>query len=366
MPDMDIAADPSAPAPFRDISPVELALAARNSGMPLEALAEDITPLGLHYLLIHYDIPLIDAASWSLSIEGHVDQPMTFSLDDLRGRPAVTVPVTLECAGNGRALFEQRPVSQPWLYEAVGTALWTGTPLAPLLREAGVRDDTVDYVFTGLDQGVEAGVTQYYERSLGPADALRDDVLIAFEMNGQPLLPQHGHPARLLVPGWYGMASVKWLTKITAILEPFTGHQQTHAYTFRTNREDRGTPLSTIAVRSLMAPPGIPEFPSRVRHVPAGGTVVTGRAWSGAAPIERVEFSDDAGSTWSDADVEPAPAQRAWHRWSIQWRPARSGEHELWCRATDAAGNSQPITPVPNVGGYVGNAVQRVPVVVGD
>ena len=350
----------------RNITPIELALATRNAGMPLEALAEDITPMGLHYLLIHFDIPLVDPATWSLSIGGNVDRPITITLEDVRSRPAVTLPVTLECAGNGRMLFDARPVSQPWLHEAVGTAEWTGTPLAPLLREAGVRDDTVDYVFTGLDKGVEAGTKQHYERSLNPAEALRDDILIAYEMNGQPLLPQHGRPARLLVPGWYGMASVKWLTKITAVLEPFTGYQQVEAYVFRTDRDQPATPLSRIAVRSLMVPPGLPEFPSRVRHVARAPTTVIGRAWSGEAAVERVEFSDDGGATWLEATVEPARASTAWHRWSVQWNPQGSGERELWCRATDAAGNTQPIEPRPNLGGYGANSVHRVKVIVED
>ena len=158
----------------RDVSPVELALATRNSGMPLEALDYDLTPAGLHYLLIHYDIPRVDASTWQLAVGGAVDRPLTLSLDELRARPAVTTPVTLECAGNGRALLDPRPVSQPWLHEAVGAAAWTGTPLAPLLQEAGVRDESVEYVFTGLDRGVEGGAEQPYERSLSVADALRE------------------------------------------------------------------------------------------------------------------------------------------------------------------------------------------------
>ena len=349
-----------------DVSPVELALATRNSGMPLEALDYDLTPAGLHYLLIHYDIPRVNADTWQLSVGGSVDRPVRLSLDDLRARPAVTTPVTLECAGNGRALLDPRPVSQPWLHEAVGTAAWTGTPLAPLLQEAGVRDDTVDYVFTGLDRGVEGGEEQPYERSLSVADALRDDVLVAYEMNGAPLLPQHGHPVRLVVPGWYGMASVKWLTSITAVTTPFEGYQMVKAYRMKATAEDNGTPLSTIAVRSLMMPPGLPEFPSRLRHVARSGCGLVGRAWSGAAPIERVEVSDDAGATWQPATVEPAAGRYAWHRWSATWQPAKAGEVELWCRATDAAGNTQPIEQRWNVGGYAANAVHRVPVVVDD
>src|SRR5919108_5432179 len=204
------------------VSREELQLAARNHGMPLEALRQPITPVGLHYLLIHFDIPFVDAASWRLEIGGRVERPLTLTLDDLKARPARMQAVTLECAGNGRALFEPAgKASQPWLAEAVGTAEWTGTPLAPLLEEAGVLPDAVEAVFTGLDRGVQGDVEHDYARSLPLDEALRDEMLLAYEVNGQPLPPQHGFPLRLVVPGWYGMTHVKWLAKITLITEPF-------------------------------------------------------------------------------------------------------------------------------------------------
>ena len=225
-------------------SQVELQLAARNHGMPLEALRYPVTPAGLHYLLIHYDIPAVDPAELrARRSRGASSRPLTFSLDDLRARPAVELEVTMECAGNGRALLpDPRPVSQPWLAEAVGTAAWTGTPLAPMLAEAGLDDDAVEVVFSGLDRGVEGGEAQQYERSLPLDEALGDDVLLAYGMNGGPLLPQHGFPLRLVVPGWYGMTNVKWLTRITAVAEPFTGYQQAQAYRFRRDEDDPGEP----------------------------------------------------------------------------------------------------------------------------
>ena len=146
------------------------------------------------------------------------------------------MPVTLECAGNGRARLHPRPVSQPWLVEAVGTAEWTGTPLAPLLREAGIDADAVDVVFTGADHGVERGVEQDYQRALPLAEALRAEVLLAYEMNGAPLPAQHGFPLRLVIPGWYGMAHVKWLTRITVLAEPFDGYQNAVAYRLKARR----------------------------------------------------------------------------------------------------------------------------------
>jgi DMSO/TMAO reductase YedYZ molybdopterin-dependent catalytic subunit len=343
-------------APGAEISADELQLAARNHGMPLEALRHDVTPVGLHYLLIHYDIPIVDPASWRLEIG-----PLSLSLDDLRARPAVTRPVTMECAGNGRTGLSPRPVSQPWVLEAVGNAEWTGTPLAPLLGEAGLLDGApAEILFTGLDRGVEGGVAQAYERALPVADAVSGDVLLAYGLNGGPLPPQHGFPLRLLVPGWYGMTSVKWLTRIAALAEPHAGYQNAHAYRMRTGEDDPGTPLSRIAPRALMAPPGVPDFMTRRRHCTPGPQVLEGRAWSGHGPIERVEVSTDGGAGWRPAELG---REHGWRAWSCAW-DAEPGEHELCCRAFDATGRGQPDEPVWNLGGYANNAVHRVAVTV--
>ncbi len=348
----------------QSITREELALAARNHGMPLEALRYDITPTGLHYLLIHYDIPVVDAATWHLELDGSVDRPLSLSLDELMTRPAVTQPVTMECAGNGRAQLSPRPISQPWLLEAVGTGQWTGTALAPLLEEAGVSDDAVDVAFTGLDRGVEGGVEQDYVRGLAVSEARRPEVLLAYALNDQPLPPQHGYPLRLLLPGWYGMAQVKWLRRITVLDEPFTGYQNVAAYRYRRTEEDEGAPVTRMACRSLMAPPGIPDFLSRRRHLGPGPCTIVGKAWSGWAPIERVEVSVDGGRSWQAADVGKAVGAGAWHPWTYSWPDVEPGDYELCCRASDAVGNSQPNTPDWNVGGYAVNAVQRVAVTV--
>lgn len=342
----------------------ELRLAARNHGMPMEALHHDVTPVGLHYLLIHYDIPTVDPETWRLSVGGLVDTPLELSLEDLRARPTVTQDVTLECAGTGRARLSPRTLSQPWLHHAVGTGRWAGTPVWPLLEEAGLSEAAVEVVFTGLDRGVEGGVEQSYQRSLPVAELQRDEVVLAYELNGRPLPAQHGFPVRLLVPGWYGMTHVKWLADVEAVDEPFEGYQQTQAYRTRREPDDVGEPVRRIAVRSLMVPPGIPDFFTRERVVGRGAHEITGRAWSGHASITSVEFSADGGGTWQDADVEQATGPHAWHRWRTVWRIDEPGEHELACRATDAAGNTQPLEPAWNLGGYAVNAVQRVRVVV--
>ena len=342
----------------------ELQLAARNHALPLEALRFDVTPIGLHYLLTHYDIPAVDAAAYRLRVGGRVARELELTLAELRVRPLVRQAVTMECAGNGRALLSPRPQSQPWVTEAVGTAVWEGTPLAPLLEEAGLHADAVEVVFGGLDRGVEHEVEQTYARSLPLEEALRGEVLLAWEMNGEPLPPQHGFPLRLVVPGWYGMTSVKWLERITVVSEPFAGYQQTDAYRFRADEEDEGEPLARIAPRALMIPPGIPDFHTRRRFVARGACLLEGRAWSGVAPVESVEVSFDGGASWQEAEVEAGASRWAWSAWQAAWEPEAPGDYVLCCRARDEAGNEQPLEPPWNVGGYANNAVQRVPVTV--
>ncbi|HEV2815154.1 MAG TPA: molybdopterin-dependent oxidoreductase, partial [Solirubrobacteraceae bacterium] len=261
-------------APGEAITAEELRLAARNHGMPLEALRHAVTPVGLHYLLIHYDIPVVDPRTWRLVIGDE-----EWSLEALKALPRVTRAVTMECAGNGRAALAPRPISQPWLLEAVGNAQWTGTPLRPLVE--GIATGAAELLFTGLDRGVEGDVVQAYERALPVADALHDDVLLAYELNGEPLPPQHGFPLRLVVPGWYGMTSVKWLTRITALETPHEGYQNATAYRMRAHEDDPGAPVSRIEPRALMVPPGIPDFMTRHRFVEPGPTTLEGRAWSG-------------------------------------------------------------------------------------
>ncbi len=332
--------------------------------MPLEALRWDLTPVGLHYLLVHYDIPEVDVASWRLEVGGLVERPLSLSLDDLRARESIEVAVTMECAGNGRALVEPHVVSQPWLLEAVGTALWSGVPVASLLEEAGVLESASDALFTGLDRGVEGGEEQAYERSVPLDELVACGALLAYEVNGVPLPPQHGFPLRLVVPGWYGMTSVKWLSRVSLLAAPHDGYQMRQAYRLRHADGDEGEPVSRIAPRSLMVPPGIPEFSSRSRVVAEGGCTLTGRAWSGEGEIVGVDVSVDDGRTWAPAALGEAMLGRwAWRPWSFLW-DASPGEHVLCCRARDAAGNEQPLDPPWNVGGYVNNAVQRVSVVV--
>lgn len=339
----------------------ELQLATRNRGMPLEALRYDVTPVGMHYPLVHFDIPEVDAETWSLRIAGSVEVPRSISLAELRELPAVSVTVTMECAGNGRARLDPRPVSQPWLVEAVGTAEWTGVPLREVLAGVTLRRETVELVFTGADHGVQGGEEQDYARSLPVKEALRPKVLLAYAMNGRPLEPQHGAPVRLVVPGWYGMTSVKWLTAITAVTEPFRGYQQSVAYRYQRDEADPGEAVSRIRVRALMIPPGHPDFMTRRRFVEAGDVELRGRAWSGSGVTERVEVAVDG--EWADAELEPPVGEFAWRGWRYRWQAA-PGEHVVACRATDSGGDVQPLEQRWNYQGMGNNLVQSVPVTV--
>jgi len=349
--------------PGEGISLEELALASRNHAMPLEALRYDLTPAGLHYVLIHYDIPWVDPASWRLRVRGRVGRPITLDLPTLQSMPRHSVRVTLECAGNGRAHLDPRPVRQPWLTGAVGTAEWTGVRLRDLIADAEPESDAVDVVFTGVDHGVELGHEGNYQRGLSLAEATAADVLVAYEMNAQPLAPQHGFPVRLVVPGWYGMASVKWLSDIEVLDRPYEGFHNVVAYRLRQTADEVGTPVTRIEPRALLVPPGFPDFASRTRIVHPGHHLLEGRAWSGWGAVTRVEVSEDDGSTWWDARVEVPEARHSWQRFVTEWSPA-PGEHLLRVRAHDESGRSQPMTPAWNRGGFSNNADIALRVVV--
>ena len=355
--------DGSGLAPPNTFYREEVQLALRNRGMPLEALRYPLTPTGMHYLLVHFDIPYVDAGEWRLELGGLIEHPASLTLDNIRRRSAITMPVTMECAGNGRALLDPRPVSQPWHLEAVGTAEWTGTPLKELLREAGVRDQANEILFTGLDRGVQGDEVQYYQRSLSLEEALRDEVLLVYEMNGRPLEPQHGFPLRLVVPGWYGMTSVKWLTSIEAIRGPFEGYQMTGSYRYSRDADDPGEPVSLLKVRSLMVPPGIPDFVTRVRLVEVGTVTLTGRTWAGRLDVSGVEVSTNGGESWSAARLDEPIGRLAWRGWSYHW-VAKPGAYTLCVRARDSEGDAQPVDQPWTYQGMGNNMVQRVDVVV--
>ncbi len=344
-------------------SEYEVRLANRNAGVILETLAQDITPTGAHYLLTHFDVPMLDAARHELVFGAGFESPFTLSMADIRALPQVTMPVTLECAGNGRAGVSPRSHSMPWGVEAVGTSEWTGTPLGPLLERARPEAETVEIVFTGADEGFDGGVRHHFGRSLTLEQIAELDVLLVYAMNGASLLPQHGAPLRIIVPGWYGMASVKWLSRIEAVSEPYQGYQQVRTYRYRDHVDDPGRPVTALRVKSLMVPPGVPDWVTRCRHVAPGPVQITGRAWAGSLPVARVEFGVD--DIWQEARLVPGSGPYAWSKWTTTW-DARPGEFRLRCRATDVEGNTQPLEPRWDASGFGNNAAHCVDVYVSE
>src|SRR5262249_15021678 len=234
---------------------------SRCHGHHLEGLTYPITPIGMHYLLIHYDIPEIDEATYRVRVEGLVKNKLSLDMMNIRKRPKVTMPVTMECAGSGRIhqRFRLWP-HVPWNYDAIGTAEWTGTPLRAVLQEAGLQDDAIEILFTGRDKGIQGQQVQYFQRSLSIEQAMNEDVLLAYEINGLPLPPQHGFPLRLIVPGWLGMTNVKWLDSIEATSTRLTDRQMKW-YSYATDDNDPNRiPCTLQQVRALMIPPRRPRL----------------------------------------------------------------------------------------------------------
>ncbi|HWT23220.1 MAG TPA: sulfite oxidase [Solirubrobacteraceae bacterium] len=354
---------PDRPPPSADlISYEEAVLAFRCHGFHEEMLDRPITPLGSHYVLIHFDIPALSADDYAITVGGRVNTPLTLSLADLKSRPAIKQPTILECAGVGRSLAHPRSIYVPWFREPMGVYEYTGTPLRPILEEAGLLDDATDVVFTGFDSGIDLGVKHAFERALPVDEALKDGVMLAWDANDQPLLPEHGFPLRLIVPTWYGMASVKWLKKITVIDHTYQGVEQKQVYRLQPSSSDGGRAVREKAVRAAMKPPGFPDAISRMRFVSPGRVELRGMAWSGSGPITAVEVSADDRSTWQPATLEEPVSPYAWTPWRFTWDANATGEFILSCRATDAAGNRQPLKPFWTVQGMAQNGVERIPV----
>ena len=339
---------PKRPAPeeFEGFfSAEEVELAFRNYGHIAETLNLPITPLANHYVLLHFDVPQLSAEDYQIIIGGRVNQQLRLSLADLQTRENVTMPVIMECAGTGRSYQTPRAIYVPWFKEAIGNYEWTGTPLAPLLEEAGLLNDAVEVLFTGWDKGIDLGVEHAFERALPVEDAMHPEVMLAWAANGQPLLPQHGFPLRLIVPTWYGMASVKFLRAITVLNQPFQGVEQQQVYRYQKKGlplDDPGEPVNRKRVHSVMKPPGLPDLITRHRFVAPGEVVLEGKAWSAGIPITRVQVSTDSLGTWADAEVLPPVGPFSWTPWRYTWMP-EVGETMLACRATDAEGNIQPL-----------------------
>ncbi|MGH7427334.1 MAG: sulfite oxidase [Candidatus Methylomirabilaceae bacterium] len=331
-----------------------------NCETPLPAQVGIITPTARFYIRSHFDVPRLDPATWRLAVGGLVERPLSLSLPALRRLPSRSLIVTLECAGNGRSLMEPAVEGEQWQLGAVSTAEWTGVPLVEVLNHAGVKRTAQEVVFRGADRGTPRGRTNSirFERSLTLDWARHPDVLLAFAMNGEPLRPDHGSPLRLVVPGWYGMASVKWLNEVEVVDRPFTGHFQVTSYVFERERDGLVVkePVTRERVRSLIIEP------ARDETVVRGELVVRGLAWSGQAPVTRVEVS--VGGAWEEARLLDQSLTYAWRRWELMTQVETTGDLELRARARDASGQTQPDRPEWNRLGYCNNAIQLLPIAV--
>lgn len=326
-----------------------------NAETPLQALAEPLTPTVLWYVRNHFDVPRIDPGTWRLTVDGAVRRPLTLSLADLPHLPHRTIAATLECAGNGRALMTPTPPGTPWRLGAVSTGTFTGVPLLEILDRAGLDPGVLEIICEGADRGeVAPGRTESFVRAL-PVDVARHpDTLLAWSMNASPLSPEHGYPARLVVPRWYGMASVKWLVGIRASTRAFTGYFQTERYVYVTQTSDGVEPVTLMRPRAVIASP---QDGAVIRK---GPVEIAGSAWSGRGPIRLVEVSTDGGASSSPAVLGRPASDHAATPWRFQWTAPGPGPYVIQARASDAAAGRQPEAPVWNTHGYGNNTVHTV------
>jgi DMSO/TMAO reductase YedYZ molybdopterin-dependent catalytic subunit len=316
-----------------------------------------VMPNARFYVRNHFQIPDLDGAAFCLEVGGLVERPLRLSLRDLYNMRSENAIVTLECAGNGRTFFEPRVEGEKWELGAVSTAEWSGVLLTEILDRAGVRRDAREVLFRGADGGTVAGHQDAirFERSL-PLDQARDGgVLVAYAMNGEPLPVQHGYPLRLIVPGWYAVASVKWLTEIELIDRPFAGHYQTEKYWYEWERggDVVREPVTLQQVRALITEP------SPHQELATGELAIRGVAWSGASPVARVDVSVN-GAPWQEARLVSERKRHSWQWWELITRVDSPGEVVLRARATDLAGRTQPERAEWNRLGYGNNSIQQV------
>ena len=328
-----------------------------NLETPFETTESFITPTESFYVRTHFPIPKIDRNAWWLHVEGEVEKPFAINYEQLLELESVTIPVTLECAGNNRNFLEPKAKGVQWGLGAVGTAEWTGVPLSVLLDRAGVKSNAREVVFEGADHGIlddpkgpPGELT--FSRSV-PVEKARQDVLLAHKMNGKDVPPEHGFPVRAIVPGWYAMASVKWLQRVIIISQPFAGYYQTMDYSFWKRRGDIGelVPLSEMQIKAEIARPAQGEILSANSIVR-----VHGAAWTSDAEITKVELSTDGGVTWNETNLIGVSKQNAWRLWEFDWHtPSKAGRAELIARATDSQGRGQPIHRDRDRGNYMIN-----------
>ena len=322
----------------------------------LEALGRAwLTPNDLFFVRSHFPVPQVDPARWRLEVGGQVETPLSLSLDELRALPSAEAAHTLECAGNGRGLFRLASTSgTQWERGAVGNARWRGVRLATLLKRAGVKSEAKHVWLEAADRAPLPGVPPFL-RSI-PLEKAMADTLLAWSMNGAPLPRLHGAPLRAIVPGWYGMASTKWVTRIRLEAEPSDNHFIARGYRYAYPGDDpaNATPVEELRVKSLIT------WPLEGARIRPGAISLLGFAWAGPAGVERVEVSIDAGASWQAARFAGESEPLAWRRWQAEVALARVGPTTLMARATDGAGVTQPMEARPNAGGYGNSSIHRV------
>ncbi len=327
-----------------------------------------VTPTEQFFVRSHFAVPTIDVKTWTLKVDGAVEQPLELTLDDLKAMKSATVPLTLECAGNGRVFLVPAARGLQWQFGAVGNAEWTGVPLSAILEKAKAKASAVEVILIGADKGTIAGDHPTpgpiaFDRGIPIAKAKKPEVLLAYQQNGVDLTPSHGFPLRAVVGGWFGMASVKWLSRIVVTEKPYNGFWQTIDYATY-ERRDGGlatlTPIAAMQPKAQIARPLIGEI------VPAGQAYsVRGSAWAGETEVAKVEVSADGGKTWAEAKLVGEAKPYCWRQWEFAWTaPATSGPVKLLCRCVDANGKGQPETRDADRRTYVINHLVPVEVTV--
>jgi DMSO/TMAO reductase YedYZ molybdopterin-dependent catalytic subunit len=313
-----------------------------------------VMPNARFYVRNHFQAPAIDASTWRLEVTGLVERPLALSLRELSRMPSDARVVTLECAGNGRHWLDPPVDGEAWRLGAVSTAEWTGVPLVEVLGRVGILPEAREVIFRGADRGTVEGRpgAVHFERSLPLDTACESQAVLAYAMNGEALPLQHGYPVRLIVPSWYGVASVKWLTTIELADHPFDGYFQTDKYRYEAHGTP-GRPVTLQRVRALITDPGEGE------ELPRGELAVRGVAWSGAAPIAGVEVSINDGS-WQETRLVGDRHRHSWQWWELLTNLDQPGTNSIRARAADLAGRTQPDLPDWNRYGYGNNAVQKV------
>jgi len=324
---------------------------------PSSALDSWLTPNSLFYVRSQFNYPDINDEEWSLKIISSKNSK-NFNLNDIKKLPKRTLTVTLECAGNNRADLDPTVSGNQFNNGAVSNAVWSGTPLNAVLETIDLHKNVIEILFEGADTGAtsEGKDPEPYLRSLPIELATHPDTLLAYEMNGEALPIEHGYPVRLIVPGWYGMAHVKWLSKITTLEEPYSGYFQGEKYVLK-YKDGTKSPVQEMQVKSTIT------SPSNNMTLKCGTTnTFKGHAWSGRTTIDKVEVSVDRGQTWNLATLHGPTESYSWQPWTYQWTPELTGEHRILSRATNKNGTQQPSVSVWNELGYQVNGIKSVSV----